>query len=93
MSYVDLLAVLDDENILVSMEPEGGETSFYKYNVLTDQKIALTYSEILKYKGLILLQFGKNIEYIKHRIDDISSYWNTVWSPDGNAYVVRLTQV
>ncbi len=82
---ITLLAVFNDDSILVHSHREGFDLGFFSYNYETRKSRQIDTPTAMKYYSLILGQVGINIHYYDSSED--WNFWNSDWNPKGNAVV------
>ena len=83
----DLLAIINDDSLLIQLSDESMRTSlFYLCCLENDENIELDSIGILRYSNLMLLQFGRNIQYYYKPTSDIN-FFNSDWNADGTAAI------
>jgi len=83
---INIMAIFNEDSILVQTDSEGFDLPFYSYNYETGQKFEVDSQHVYEYSNLMLSQFGKNIHYYYDPTQEISFY-NSDWNSEGSAVV------
>lgn len=86
--YVDLFAIINSDELLISTHDSGEETtSYYKYSIVNDKLFEIDLEDLYNYKDLILSQFGRNLTFYRIPFNDRHIYFMSNWNTYETAFI------